>query len=888
MRTRPSPRNFKAGELAPWLDGLANELTGQGCRTLENFIVKKQGAATQRPGTFYAGEVKDSANKTILIPVVIDDDNRYILELGDAYIRFWNQATHAVLGAPYEVTSPWSSGDLADLCWQYLPSDKAILFAHPLYQTRKLSYTSGTSWDLGIFQYIIQDAELIINYRGVTYTRENNELWVMNRIPYLDSPGYGLGAKGKDNYIMFTTTGSAYIKSDIDSDWVAGQSGFITIHGAHIKMNQLGEGAVPNLASGLIYYTVNDGLTWAVTSTITTYAGIALTGIGYNPNDFAWRCVGYRSATTTIGAYSYDLKTWVSITETCGKSLRAIDNYNDLWIAVGSNSICLASTSEHSFYTSVTVTGIYYDITHGKVDGSNLWVAVGSDTATSGGCCIIDTSPDGTTWTRVYSSTEYTYLLWRVMYIGNEFITIGGLSTEDEAICLESQDGITWTANTDLSGTNKYSNRDIAYREDASRINLNISFPKNITLCEGRLIAASLLGYPSTIKGSKSNNFNNFRVGTDADDSWSYNIASSENVDIQWILGGSEGLVVGTRTAEGILIGSTDTGITPTEARFQWLSTFGSNSVKPVRIHDTIVFIQRGGEIVRGYKPVQGAWQSQDLTELADHIASGGITQLARQDDPLSIVYAVRNDGQLLALTYDVNIAAWSRIKLAPTAGSTSIIESIAVIPTSGAEDEIWCVVRHDVGGASKRYIEYFDTIAPDDKEAAHYVDCGVYETSGTTFSTIGSLTHIAGENVDALIDGVQVVSGLTVAAAGTLSILPYSGTEVHVGLPYTSYLQTMRSDYGSPWGAGAGLNRKTSNLYVWVHNSLAIANFGPTTATCTEDIVYSSSTTLNTEMIKVNFPGQYDRDNYIWCTVRDPRPFTLVAILPDTETGDE
>jgi hypothetical protein len=32
------------------VDGITNELTQKGCRTLENWVVKKQGQATRRPG----------------------------------------------------------------------------------------------------------------------------------------------------------------------------------------------------------------------------------------------------------------------------------------------------------------------------------------------------------------------------------------------------------------------------------------------------------------------------------------------------------------------------------------------------------------------------------------------------------------------------------------------------------------------------------------------------------------------------------------------------------------------------------------------------------------------------------------------------------------------
>jgi len=293
-----------------------------------------------------------------------------------------------------------------------------------------------------------------------------------------------------------------------------------------------------------------------------------------------------------------------------------------------------------------------------------------------------------------------------------------------------------------------------------------------------------------------------------------------------------------------------------------------------------IVFVQRGGEIVRGFIPTQDAPNSPELTEFADHIADSGLKEIDHKEAPQGIVYFVRTDGTHLALTMDQGIRAWTRIV---TDGD---IESIAVIPTSGSEDEVWAIVNRTIGGSTKRYVEYFDTISPSSLLAAHYLDCGVLATSGTTFSTIGGLTHILSENVDALINGTTHVSG-TVSASGILYLSPYSGTNIHVGLPYSATLQTMRGDYGSQYGDGAGLNKRTSELLAWVHDSLAIAKFGPTSSLATEPIVYASSSTLNTDVCRVNFPGEWDRDGYIWCVVRDPRPFTLVAMIPDSETGD-
>ena len=51
------------------------------------------------------------------------------------------------------------------------------------------------------------------------------------------------------------------------------------------------------------------------------------------------------------------------------------------------------------------------------------------------------------------------------------------------------------------------------------------------------------------------------------------------------------------------------------------------------------------------------------MTILAEHISEGGLTQIAYQQEPNQIVYATRNDGELVALTYqrEQQVTAWHR-----------------------------------------------------------------------------------------------------------------------------------------------------------------------------------------------------------------------------------
>ncbi len=146
MRVKPVIKNFLAGEIAPQLDGLMDS-PAQGCRTLENFIVRKQGGVDRRPGTFYAGAVKTAGLYTRIISFQATDGAWYVIELGNLYARFWIVSTHAVSGGAStenEVVTPYTTAQLRAV--KYVVIKNEIFFTHPTHPVQRLTYTSSTSW----------------------------------------------------------------------------------------------------------------------------------------------------------------------------------------------------------------------------------------------------------------------------------------------------------------------------------------------------------------------------------------------------------------------------------------------------------------------------------------------------------------------------------------------------------------------------------------------------------------------------------------------------------------------------------------------------------------------------------------------------------------------
>lgn len=80
---------FQSGELSPRLEGRIDlEKYSSGAQTLENMLVFPQGGATRRPGTYYAGTSKDGG-KVRLINFEYSDEQAYVMEFGENYIRFF-------------------------------------------------------------------------------------------------------------------------------------------------------------------------------------------------------------------------------------------------------------------------------------------------------------------------------------------------------------------------------------------------------------------------------------------------------------------------------------------------------------------------------------------------------------------------------------------------------------------------------------------------------------------------------------------------------------------------------------------------------------------------------------------------------------------------------
>ena len=98
-RTTLALNSFVSGEFSAKLDGRIDfGKYNTSCKTLENFLVHPQGAATRRDGTQFIAEVKDSSKKTRLIPFEFSTTQTYVLEFGNQYMRVYKDKGQVLSG----------------------------------------------------------------------------------------------------------------------------------------------------------------------------------------------------------------------------------------------------------------------------------------------------------------------------------------------------------------------------------------------------------------------------------------------------------------------------------------------------------------------------------------------------------------------------------------------------------------------------------------------------------------------------------------------------------------------------------------------------------------------------------------------------------------------
>lgn len=326
--------------------------------------------------------------------------------------------------------------------------------------------------------------------------------------------------------------------------------------------------------------------------------------------------------------------------------------------------------------------------------------------ATSGSVAI--------TWAAVVGAVQYN--VYKALPVNNGTVPTGAL--------FGYMTTIVGNANTTAVDTNIVP--DFTVGPPTNQNPLAGNNPATVTYDQQRKVYAGSDASPETFWMSKPGQFKNFDISSPVQpsDSITGTLVSRQVNQIKHMVSMPNGLIMLTSGGAWQVTGAGGV-ISPTSIQATPQAYNGAGNVQPLTINYEIIYVQQKGTIVRdlSYSFYTNIYTGSDLSILSNHLFSGfTINEWTYAEEPFKIIWAVRSDGALLALTYlkEQEIFGWSKHE---TQGR---FKSITSIP-EGSEDAVYCIVQRSVGGQLIQFIERMHTrLMPYGPEDAFFVDCAL------------------------------------------------------------------------------------------------------------------------------------------------------------------
>lgn len=374
------------------------------------------------------------------------------------------------------------------------------------------------------------------------------------------------------------------------------------------------------------------------------------------------------------------------------------------------------------------------------------------------------------------------------------------------------------------------------------------------------------------------------------------NLVSGQLNQIKALVTVPQGLLIFSNKAAWLLNGgSPGAGVSATGQIVANTHAYnGISDVPPVVATNDILYVQDKGSIVRNlsYNFYSQVYTGTDITVLSSHLFySYSIKEWSWAEEPFKVVWAVRNDGQLLSLTFlkEQELMGWAH---SDTNGlftsTTSVTETVA----SGRVDAVYFVVQRIVNGNTVQYIERMaDRVYPAGVNSAWCVDCGL-QYSGAPANSFQGAEFLAGMTVTGLADGV-VIPPFTMPVTGFFTI-PTPASTVTIGLAFTAQLQTLQLDIGEP--TVQGKRKKIAGVTVRVKDTLGLSiGRSFTSLVAMKDLVVGNVGTMTNQAVAGLITGDartiidplWDVPGQYCIQQSSPLPATIEGVIPEIVVGD-
>lgn len=231
------------------------------------------------------------------------------------------------------------------------------------------------------------------------------------------------------------------------------------------------------------------------------------------------------------------------------------------------------------------------------------------------------------------------------------------------------------------------------------------SYPSAVTFYEDRLVFGGGNDSPQTLYFSRPSLYDNFVLGVEVDDAIEYTVGGYGNT-IRWLAGTPSFLSIGTFGDVLQATGGIDGVITPTSISVKPSNGYGVADINPVGRGAQVFYTQRNNLIMRSFEYDFRAdnYVPVDRNVIADHITSSGVTQLSFQEGRPNVIWAIKNNGDLIGMTLEEQegVSGWHRHN---TQGE---FISIASLPRVNKYHQLWVCVKRN----GNYFIEYLSEIS--------------------------------------------------------------------------------------------------------------------------------------------------------------------------------
>jgi hypothetical protein len=412
--------------------------------------------------------------------------------------------------------------------------------------------------------------------------------------------------------------------------------------------------------------------------------------------------------------------------------------------------------------------------------------------------------------------------------------------------------------------------------------NATDGYPQFVDFYEQRMCLSATVARPQTLWFSKAGDYYDHGVSSpiEAADAAVFTLDSGRQGPIQWTAASSK-LMVGTLGDEWTVSGSGYEPLSFASIRALKQTNDGSKKLRPMMIGPVTIFLQKHGRTVYQYVYDfnRDSYMTVDLSVLATHLTDEySIIDWTYQQVPFGIIWGVREDGELLGLTFkrEHNVTGWH---VHDTDGKFLSCTSVP----GNREDDLWLVVEREIDGVTKWYIERkASEYLGDDHTKFRYLDC--YRTY-TSVSTVTGLDFLEGKEVHILADGA--IHPPRTVVSGGITLQKTYGT-VTLGLPYTSEVRPLPVHMDLDSGTSEGRTQIAKFIQLGLYKSLGFS-FGRTTARGEkmEEAFFRTSSNstgapvpLFTGFKKVTFPEGWNDDGDLIIRQTWPYPLTVRSII--------